>query len=95
MDISVFDFLGAAKIPEMTSNIFYTLGFPIFIKGIDYTTLIIYYKIDLYHFGSCSHKESHILNFLYETSILSYLNYYFQDAVFVVYIGEIFGIRNK
>nr|DAK12658.1 MAG TPA: hypothetical protein [Caudoviricetes sp.] len=37
MYISIFYLFCSTLIPELTSYILYTLGFPIFIRGVDYT----------------------------------------------------------
>ena len=41
MNIAFFDFLCTTLIPIVQADILYTLGFPIFIRGVDYTILFM------------------------------------------------------
>ena len=41
MDIAFFDLLCTTLIPIIQADILYTLGFPIFIRGVDYTILFM------------------------------------------------------
>ena len=43
MNETFFYFFGSPEISEVASNILATLGFPIFIRGVDYTIVFVTY----------------------------------------------------
>ena len=43
MDETFFYFFGSPEISEVASNILATLGFPIFVRGVDYTIVFVLY----------------------------------------------------
>nr|DAN05842.1 MAG TPA: hypothetical protein [Caudoviricetes sp.] len=48
MQYTLFYLLCSTLVPKISSYILYTLGFPIFIRGVDYTILLFFITILYY-----------------------------------------------